>query len=134
MHLYECLITHSTWYKSTVGGSKPIGILWHDTAAGNPNISRYVQPYEGDANYNEMMKLLGKNRYGNDWNHSDRDAGVHAFIGKLADGSIATVKTGEYDLYPFGCGKGTIGSCNGYLIENDKAKWQGKHWIQFEII
>lgn len=133
MRLYECYMTHSFWYKNTVGGSTPVGILWHDTAAGNPQISRYVQPYKGDKNYDEMMKLLGKNRYGNDWNHSNREAGVHAFIGKLADGSVATVQTGTFDMYPFGCGGSTIGSCNGYLTENGKAKWIKKHWIQFEI-
>ncbi|MBO4391682.1 MAG: N-acetylmuramoyl-L-alanine amidase [Clostridia bacterium] len=134
MHLYECLMTHSTWYKGTTGGHKPVGILWHDTGAGNPDIKRYVQPYEGDANYDEMMKLLGKNEYGNDWNHNYRDAGVHAFIGKLADGSVATVQVGKYDMYPWGCGSGSVGSCNGYLFDKSKnVVWQGKHWIQFEI-
>lgn len=133
MKLLKCFMTHSQWYKNTVDGSTPIGILWHDTAAGNEYIKRYVQPYEGDANYAEMMKLLGKNKYGNDWNHSNREAGVNAFIGRLADDSIATVQTGEWTMYPFGCGHGTKGSCNGYIFENGKTKWIKKHWIQFEI-
>ena len=66
MNLIKCYQTHSTWYKGARAGSKPVGVLWHDTAASNPSLKRYVQPYETDANYNEMMALLGKNKYGND--------------------------------------------------------------------
>lgn len=134
MRLYECLMTHSTWYKGTTGGNTPVGILWHDTGAGNPEIKRYVQPYEGDKDYDKNMMLLGKNYNGNDWNHNKREGGVHAFIGKLADGSVATVQVGEFDMYPWGCGGGSVGSCNGYLnTKTSNYVWQGKHWIQFEI-
>ena len=134
MQLYNCYMTHSTWYEGTAGGSKPVGVLFHDTDAGNPDIKRYVQPYKGDKNYDEMMKLLGKNELGNDWNHAYREAGVHAFIGKLANGSVATVQTGTFDMYPWGCGYGSLGSCNGYLLDKKGSRvWQGRHWVQFEI-
>ena len=107
----ECIMTNSTCYK---GSSKfaPKGVLWHSTGANNPNVSRYVQPYETDANYSEMINLLGKNRYKNDWNHQDRQAGVNAFIGKLADGTVASVQTLPYDYRPWGCGSGSKGSLN----------------------
>jgi hypothetical protein len=37
------------------------------------------------------MKLLGKNQYNNDWNHIYRTAGLNAWIGELADGTVTTV-------------------------------------------
>lgn len=120
----QCIMKNSTCYKGT-GKATPIGVLWHSTGANNPLVARYVQPYETDANYNEMIALLGKNRYKNDWNHQSRNAGVNAFIGKLADGTIAAVQTLPWDYAPWGCGSGKYGSCNG--------KVGGKHFIQFEI-
>lgn len=119
-----CMMKNSTCYKGT-GRATPVGILWHSTAANNPSIARYVQPHESDENYNEMIQLLGKNKYSNDWNHIYLRAGVNAFIGKLADGTIATVQTLPWDYSPWGCGAGKNGSCNGTV--------GGRHWIQFEI-
>lgn len=133
MNLIKCYQTHSTWYKGARAGSKPVGVLWHDTAAGNPSIKRYVQPYETDANYNEMIALLGKNKYKNDWNHIEREAGLNAWIGLLADGSMATVQAGGWDKHPWGCGGGNKGSCNGYIKKDGKTTWVDQHWIQFEI-
>lgn len=132
MNLIKCYQTHSTWYKGARAGSKPVGVLWHDTAAGNPSIKRYVQPYETDANYNEMIALLGKNKYNNDWNHIEHEAGLNAWIGLLADGSMATVQAGEWDKHPWGCGGGNKGSCNGYIKKDGKTTWVDQHWIQFE--
>lgn len=59
----------------------------HSTGANNPNLKRYVGPDDG---------LLGKNRYNNHWNQprpDGRQVCVHAFIGKLKDGLIATYQT-----------------------------------------
>lgn len=120
----QCIMKNSTCYKGT-GKATPIGVLWHSTGANNPNICRYVQPYETDENYNELIALLGKNKYKNDWNHVYRKAGVNAWVGKLADGSVATVQTLPWDYAPWGCGAGKYGSCNG--------KIGGRHWVQFEI-
>ncbi len=130
MNLIKCYQTNSTWYKSAKAGSKPVGVLWHDTACGNPTLKRYVQPHETDANYDEMITLLGKNKYGNDWNHIDHEAGLNAWIGKLADGTIATIQAGDWDKHPWGCGSGNKGS---YTINNGKKTWTNEHWIQFEI-
>ena len=109
MNRFKCLMTHSTCYVSQVGiDHKHTGIVVHDTAAGNPNISRYVQPYEGDKNYDKLIDKLGKNKYGNDWNHTNSlYKGVHAFIGKLADGSVATCEVLEPGMDAWGVGKGT---------------------------
>lgn len=67
-----------------------------------------------------MLKILGTNTNKNDWNHIEHQAGLNAWIGKLADGTIATVQTMPWDYKPWGCGSGTKGSCN-------------NGWIQFEI-
>ena len=133
MNLIKCYQTHSTWYKGARAGSKPVGVLWHDTDAGNPSLKRYVQPYETDTNYNEMIELLGKNKYNNDWNHIEHEAGLNAWIGLLADGSMATVQAGEWDKHPWGCDGGNKGSCNGYIKKDGKTTWVDQHWVQFEI-
>lgn len=63
----------------------PRGIMVHSTGANNPRISRYVGPDDG---------ILGKNLYNNHWNQPmTRRVCVHGFIGKLADGTVATYQT-----------------------------------------
>lgn len=67
------------------------GLMLHSTGANNPNLKRYVQPNDG---------LLGDNPNGNHWNQfrpDGRQVCVHGFIGKLADGSIATYQTLPWD-------------------------------------
>lgn len=121
MNSYICMQTHSTCYQKT-GTMKPVGILWHSTGCNNPNIKRYVQPYEGDANYAEAIDKLGVNTAHNDWNHIYREAGLNAWIGKFADGSVGVCQTMPWDYKPWGCGAAYKGgpSCNA-------------GWIQFEI-
>jgi len=116
---YVCLLTHSSCYKKT-SKMNIKGVLWHSTGANNPNLKRYVQPYEGDPNYNEAIAKLGVNKAHNDWNHANLSVGVNAFIGKFADGSVGAVQTLPWDYKPWGCGSGKKGSCN-------------NGWIQFEI-
>lgn len=114
-----CMMKNSTCYKGT---EKMVvkGVLWHSTGANNQNVKRYVQPHESDANYNELIAIIGKNTNGNDWNHIKKQAGLNAWIGKLADGSVAAVQTMPWDYAPWGCGKGKKGTCN-------------DGWIQFEV-
>ena len=116
---YQCIMTHSTCYQHSEPLKVIRGILWHDTGCNNPWLCRYVQPYEGDKNYNEAMKKLGKNWYGNDWNHSYKRAGVNYFIGKFDDGSVGTVQVLPDGYRPWGCGSGSRGTCN-------------DGWLQFE--
>jgi N-acetylmuramoyl-L-alanine amidase len=86
MNLRKLILTENACYKAgkTI---VPKGIMVHSTGANNPYLKRYVGPDNG---------LLGKNQYNNHWNQ-DRPDGrqvcPHAFIGKLADGSIATYQT-----------------------------------------
>lgn len=86
MNLRKLILTNNACYKAgkTI---TPKGIMVHSTGANNPWLKRYIGPDDG---------LLGKNQYNNHWNQ-DRPGGrqvcVHAFIGKLKDGSIASYQT-----------------------------------------
>ena len=114
-----CMMTNSTCYKGT-SVMKIKGILVHSTGVNNKTVKRYVQPSDNDPNREELLKIIGKNKNGNDWNHKTRKAGVNAFIGTLADGSVSAVQVMPWNFAPWGCGKGSKGTCN-------------DNWIQFEI-
>jgi len=86
MNLRKLIFVNNDCYKAgrTI---TPKGIMIHSTGANNPNLKRYVGPDDG---------LLGKNQYNNHWNQAKPDGRqvcVHGFIGKLADGTIATYQT-----------------------------------------
>ena len=86
MNFRKLILTKNACYKAgrTI---TPKGIMVHSTGANNPNLKRYVGPDDG---------LLGINQYNNHWNQdrpSGRQVCVHAFIGKLKDGAIATYQT-----------------------------------------
>lgn len=86
MNLHTLIFTNNACYKAGRKISVK-GIMVHSTGANNPYLKRYVGPDDG---------LLGKNQYGNHWNtfHPDgREICCHAFIGRLADGTIATYQT-----------------------------------------
>ncbi len=116
---FVCMQKNSTCYKGT-SKMQIKGVLWHSTGANNTWLKRYVQPYEGDASYNEAITKLGKNVNKNDWNHITRQAGLNAWVGKFGDGTVGCVQTMPWDYRPWGCGSGPKGSCN-------------DGWIQFEI-
>ena len=80
------------------------GVLWHSTGANNPTLKRYVQPDDGAPDRAELLSKLGTNANKNDWNHIDTQAGLNAWIGKLADGSVAAVQT-----MPGTLGRGDVG-------------------------
>lgn len=97
MNLHTLILTNNACYKA---GRKITvkGIMVHSTGANNPYLKRYVGPDDG---------LLGKNQYGNHWNtfHPDgREICCHAFIGKLADGTIATYQTLPWNHRGWHCG------------------------------
>lgn len=90
MNLRKLIFTENACYKA---GRKITvkGIMVHSTGANNPWLKRYVGPDDG---------LLGKNQYNNHWNTyhpGGREVCVHGFIGKLADGTIATYQTLPWD-------------------------------------
>ena len=90
MNLHKLIFTENACYKA---GRKITvkGIMVHSTGANNPTLKRYVGPDDG---------LLGQNKYNNHWNThhpGGREVCVHGFIGKLADGTIATYQTLPWD-------------------------------------
>lgn len=90
MNLHKLILTENACYKAGRKISVK-GIMVHSTGANNPYLKRYVGPDDG---------LLGKNQYNNHWNTyhpGGREVCVHAFIGKLADGTIATYQTLPWD-------------------------------------
>ncbi len=80
MNLHKLIFTNCDSYK-LAKIITPQGVMVHSTGANNPNLKRYVGPDDG---------LLGVNKYGNHWNNPKVGASVHAFIGKLKDGTVAT--------------------------------------------
>lgn len=114
----QCFMRQSRWYKES-GSFTPKGILLHDTGANNDMLRRYVQPDDNAKDKEELLALLGKNKYGNDWNHGGKDdaKGVNAFIGRLDDGKVTTMQTGPWTKRPWGCGYGSKGSLNDTHIQ-----------------
>lgn len=106
MNLLKCLLTANDCWK-TGQYITPRGVMVHSTGANNPTLKRYVQPLEGSADYDRLTGLLGYNRNANDWNRSGTNACVHAFVGRLADGSVATVQTLPWNMRGWHAGNGT---------------------------
>ena len=102
MNLIRCYLSDNDCYKAgrTIN---PKGVMVHSTAANNTSIARYVQPADNDPNRAALLDKLGVNNYDNHWNQSradwkekfgtNWDSCVHAFVGKLADGSVGSVQT-----------------------------------------
>lgn len=101
MRLFESILTLNDCYKAgrTI---IPKGIMVHSTGANNPWLKRYV-PDDGQ---------LGYNQYNNHWNMSGVGACVHGFIGKMADGTIATYQTLPWNWRGWHSASGKKGSAN----------------------
>lgn len=90
MNLHKLLLIQNNCY---IAGKTivPQGIMVHSTGANNPNLRRYVGPDDG---------LLGPPSSSN-WNTA-KPGGisvcVHGFIGKQADGTIATYQTLPWNM------------------------------------
>ncbi|WP_143482716.1 LysM peptidoglycan-binding domain-containing protein [Pseudoflavonifractor sp. An44] len=108
MRLIKCMLTANDCYKAgrTI---TPKGVMVHSTGANNPLVARYVQPVEGQSNEAQLKAEIGGNRNANDWNNPGLDVCTHAFIGKLADGSVGTVQTLPWNHRGWHAGTGTSG-------------------------
>lgn len=116
MRLYQCYLTNNECYQADVK-IKPVGVMVHSTGANNPKLSRYVAPDDG---------RIGRPS-ANNWNQfrpGGRQVCVHAFIGKLEDGSIATYQTLPWD---------TRGWHSGYYDNRSKTNANKMGYIGFEI-
>lgn len=101
MRLFESILKLNDCYKAgrTI---VPKGIMVHSTGCNNPWLKRYV-PDDGQ---------LGYNKYNNHWNMSGVGACVHGFIGKMADGSVATYQTLPWNWRGWHAASGNKGSAN----------------------
>ena len=97
MNLRKLIFTENACYKA--GRKIDVkGIMVHSTGANNPWLKRYVGPDDG---------VVGQNPYNNHWNKyypDARDVCPHAFIGRLADGSIATYQVLPWNHRGWHCG------------------------------
>lgn len=98
---YQQILTRNDCYRAgqTI---VPVGVMVHSTGANNPRLSRYVPGNEE----------IGWNTGGNHWDRSGTGACVHAFLGKMADGSVGVVQTLPWNMRGWHCGRGSRGSAN----------------------
>lgn len=105
--IYRRFFTNADCYtKGTKQTS--IGVQVHSTGANNPYLKRYVQPDDG---------RLGRNTSGNSHNRKGLDVCASAYIGKLADGTVAVYQTLPWNYRCWLSGKGVNGNANrlGYI-------------------
>lgn len=109
MDITQFFLTENPCYKAG-RKIKPSGIVVHSTGANNAYIKRYVNPDDG---------VLGRNQYGNHWNRELKSGNkcVHAFIGKVADGTVRIYQTLPWDMRCWGVGSGKKGSHNNTHIQ-----------------
>ncbi|MEG2213972.1 MAG: peptidoglycan recognition family protein, partial [Clostridiales bacterium] len=108
----KLILTKNACYK-TGKTIIPKGIMVHSTGAYNPWLKRYVGPDDG---------LLGKNKYNNHWNQykpDGREICVHAFVGKLADGRVATYQTLPWNMRGWHAGGSANNTHIGFEICED---------------
>lgn len=108
MNLHTCMLINNRCFK-TDATIKPRGVMVHSTGANNPWLRRYVQPAPAQAGAQAVLDLVGVNKNGNSWNRPDINACVHAFIGKLADGTVGTMQTLPWNHRGWHAGTGTSG-------------------------
>lgn len=87
---------------------QPQGVQVHSTGANNPWLRRYVGPDDGQ---------LGRNQYGNHSNQSGGDVCASAYIGRLADGTVAVYQVLPWTYRCWLSGSAAKGNANreGYI-------------------
>lgn len=105
--IYRRYFTASDCYRSGTK-QKTTGVQVHSTGANNPWLRRYVGPDDG---------RLGKNQYNNHSNQPGSDVCASAYIGRMADGTIAVYQSLPFDMRCWLSGSGSNGNANklGYI-------------------
>lgn len=105
--IHRLFFTQSDCYKKSVT-QVPRGVQVHSTGANNPWLRRYVGPDDGS---------LGVNPNGNTHNRPGGDVCANAYIGKLANGTVAVYQTLPWDYRCWLSGSGSNGNANrlGYI-------------------
>ena len=105
--IYQLFFTESSCFqKGQV--IVPHGVQVHSTGANNPWLHRYVQPDDG---------RLGPNIYGNSHNKGGGNVCASAYIGKMADGTVAVYQALPWEYCCWLSGSGPNGNANkmGYI-------------------
>ena len=117
MNLRQLYFRNNECYK--VGRELRVqGIMVHSTGANNPNLRRYVGPDDGQLGHNPNNnhwnvlhpdgRATGSHRFTNNGGRcgvcGGRQVCVHAWIGKLANGRIATYQSLPWDMRGWHCG------------------------------
>lgn len=128
MDLNKLILNKNECFKAGVK-IKPEGIMVHSTGVNNPNLKRYVGPDDG---------RLGENHYKNYWNQArpdGREVCVHAFIGKLGNGKIATYQTLPWDHRAWHAGGRANDTHIGFEIceDEDPAHFHGAYKEALEL-
>lgn len=90
MNLKQFFLTKNECY--IIGTMMTVkGLMLHSTGANNPNISRYVP-----------LEITTPNNW-NVYRPAGREVCVHGFIGKLQDGTIASVQTLPWNMRGWHC-------------------------------
>ena len=105
MDLKQLILTKNECYQAGAP-LKVKGIMVHSTGANNPNLKRYVGPDDG------FLGVNANNDTFNQFHPDGRQICPHGFIGKLADGSVATYQTLPWDMRGWHGGSGAKGSVN----------------------
>lgn len=124
MNLRQQLFTNNPIYQRGLK-MKPQGIVVHSTGANNPNLSRVISPDDG---------LIGKPSPLH-WNQPAVTGGnkcVHAFIGKLKDGSIATYQVLPWDYVGAHAGGSANNSYIGFEIMEDDLNDPKYFWLVYQ--
>lgn len=110
--IHQLFLTNNNCYKAGQYIT-PKGVMVHSTGANNPNLKRYLAPNDG---------LIGENLYGNHWNQPTPDGQqkcVHGFIGKLANGEVATYQTLPWNMRGWHAGGSANNTHIGFEICED---------------
>ena len=124
--IVECMQKKNSCYKQGITHKK-VGIIRHNTGAGNPYLKRYVDDPE----------RLGKNTYGNHWNQtqtgSDRKM-VHYFVGLDKNNVVRIyhIMPDNYVCWGNGSHPKTGKSCNRTHIQYEICEDGGKSRELFE--
>lgn len=119
MNFHKLFLTENDCYKRAQVHD-PAGFMLHSTGANNPWLSRVLAPDDG---------LIGPNVGGQHWNQSmppDQQKCVHAFIGRLKDGTIATYQTLPWDYAGWHSGTGYLG----YAQNANNTGWIGAEMME----
>ena len=108
---YVCYMSNSLIYKKNQHMT-PKGIVWNSTGVNMPYLYEYVQSDNA-----EDEKIIGLNTKGNDYNHTLRNDGYNAWIGKNIHDKVMSVQTLPWDMRAAGCGEGKEGSADNQWIQ-----------------